>query len=137
MKPFDLHGLKTCELASRPSKVFAEDLGTPLSVVRLEKLDGRKWFGRPRPEAIERELGLLLWINIYEQIIVLFLGRGAIPIEVRWIVRRHFDAGPAGEDRVLFRTTTAQHEVFHTVNFVHLGGMDVPIEHNDLQVLRV
>jgi hypothetical protein len=31
MKPFDLHGLKTCDLASRPSKVFAEDLGTPLS----------------------------------------------------------------------------------------------------------
>jgi hypothetical protein len=30
MKPFDLHGLKTCDLASRPSKVFAEDLGTPL-----------------------------------------------------------------------------------------------------------
>ena len=30
MKPFDLHGLKTYELASRPSKVFAEDLGQPL-----------------------------------------------------------------------------------------------------------
>jgi hypothetical protein len=30
MKPFDLHGLNTCDLASRPSKVFAEDLGTPL-----------------------------------------------------------------------------------------------------------
>jgi hypothetical protein len=31
MKPFDLHGLKTYELASRPSKVFAEDLGRPLA----------------------------------------------------------------------------------------------------------
>jgi hypothetical protein len=31
MKPFDLHGLKTCDLASRPSKVFAEDLGMPLA----------------------------------------------------------------------------------------------------------
>jgi hypothetical protein len=31
MKPFDLHGLKTCDLASRPSKVFAEDLGSPVS----------------------------------------------------------------------------------------------------------
>jgi hypothetical protein len=29
MKPFDLHGLQTCDLASRPSKVFAEDLGSP------------------------------------------------------------------------------------------------------------
>lgn len=28
--PFDLHGLKTYELKSRPSKVFAEDLGRPL-----------------------------------------------------------------------------------------------------------
>src|ERR1700722_3706246 len=31
MKPFDLHGLKTYELMSRPSKVFAEDLGRPVS----------------------------------------------------------------------------------------------------------
>ena len=30
MKPFNLHGLMTCDLASRPSKVFVEDLGTPL-----------------------------------------------------------------------------------------------------------
>jgi hypothetical protein len=31
MKPFDLHGLKTYDLQSRPSKVFVEDLGTPAS----------------------------------------------------------------------------------------------------------
>ena len=31
MKPFDLHGLKTYDLASRPSKVFVEDLGRPLA----------------------------------------------------------------------------------------------------------
>jgi hypothetical protein len=30
MKPFDLHGLKTYALASRPSKVFVEDLGQPV-----------------------------------------------------------------------------------------------------------
>lgn len=30
MKPFDLHGLKTYDLASRPSKVFYEDLGRPV-----------------------------------------------------------------------------------------------------------
>ncbi len=30
MKPFDLHGLKTYDLASRPSKVFVEDLGQPV-----------------------------------------------------------------------------------------------------------
>jgi hypothetical protein len=31
MKPFDLHGLKTYDLQSRPSKVFVEELGTPAS----------------------------------------------------------------------------------------------------------
>jgi hypothetical protein len=31
MKPFDLHGLKTYDLVSRPSKVFVEDLGKPAS----------------------------------------------------------------------------------------------------------
>jgi hypothetical protein len=31
MKPFDLNGLKTYELRSRPSKVFVEDLGKPVS----------------------------------------------------------------------------------------------------------
>jgi hypothetical protein len=30
MKPFDLHGLKTYDLESRPSKVFHEDLGRPV-----------------------------------------------------------------------------------------------------------
>jgi hypothetical protein len=30
MKPFDLHGLKTYDLESRPSKVFFEDIGRPL-----------------------------------------------------------------------------------------------------------
>jgi hypothetical protein len=31
MKPFDLNGLKTYDLASRPSKVFHDDLGRPLA----------------------------------------------------------------------------------------------------------
>ena len=31
MKPFDLHGLKTYDLASRPSKVFHDDLGRPVA----------------------------------------------------------------------------------------------------------
>lgn len=30
MKPFDLHGLKTYDLGTRPSKVFREDLGRPV-----------------------------------------------------------------------------------------------------------
>ncbi len=31
MKPFNLHGLKTYDLLSRPSKVFVEDLGEPIA----------------------------------------------------------------------------------------------------------
>ena len=31
MKPFDLNGLKTYDLRSRPSKVFDEDLGQPVA----------------------------------------------------------------------------------------------------------
>src|SRR5262245_11502052 len=31
MPPFELHGLRTYDLASRPSKVFHEDLGRPLA----------------------------------------------------------------------------------------------------------
>src|SRR5438552_12668324 len=31
IKPFDLHGLKTYDLQSRPSRVFVEDLGEPVS----------------------------------------------------------------------------------------------------------
>ncbi len=30
MRPFDLHGLRTYDLQSRPSKVFATDLGRPV-----------------------------------------------------------------------------------------------------------
>jgi hypothetical protein len=32
MQPFDLNGLRTYELASRPSKVFVADLGQPADV---------------------------------------------------------------------------------------------------------
>src|SRR5438477_429932 len=31
MTPFDLHGLKTYDLASRPSKMFVAELGRPLA----------------------------------------------------------------------------------------------------------
>src|SRR5438445_766553 len=34
-KPFDLHGLKTYDLASRASKVFHEDLGCPFAAGSL------------------------------------------------------------------------------------------------------
>ena len=31
MRPFDLHGLRTYDLQSRPSKVFVTDLGRPVA----------------------------------------------------------------------------------------------------------
>ena len=31
VRPYDLNGLKTYELVSRPSKVFHDDLGRPVS----------------------------------------------------------------------------------------------------------
>jgi hypothetical protein len=42
MKPFDLHGLRTYDLSSRPSKVFVEDMGRPLpeNPTITEWLDG-------------------------------------------------------------------------------------------------
>ena len=42
-----------------------------------------------------------------------------------------------GKDRVLFRAATAQHQVFHAVDVVHLGRVDVPVEHDHLHVLGV
>ena len=42
MKPFDLHGLKTYELRSRPSKVFDEDLGQPVDAERRRRRLARR-----------------------------------------------------------------------------------------------
>ena len=48
MKPFDLQGLKTYELKSRPSKVFVEDLGHPVAAGAVLS----DWL-----EALPRQLG--------------------------------------------------------------------------------
>ena len=42
-----------------------------------------------------------------------------------------------GSIGILFRAATAQHQVFHAVDVVHLGRVDVPIEHDHLHVLGV
>src|SRR5690242_16572163 len=88
-----------------------------------EQLYGSELLGRPRPEAIEGELGLRAGFDVHEDIVVLLLGRLTLPIEIRRIVRRQLNARPAGENRILFCAATAQHQVFHAVDFVDLGGV--------------
>src|SRR5208337_4562180 len=80
-----------------------------------EQPHGRERLCRPRPEAIERELGLLSRLDVDQDIVVLLLGRLALPIEIRRIVRGHLDARTAREDGILFGAAAAQHQVFDAV----------------------
>src|SRR5205085_2427353 len=56
MIPLDLHGLKTYDLAGRPSKVFVEDLGRPLSAGATVA----DWIDALRGAACETGLGAAL-----------------------------------------------------------------------------
>src|SRR5262245_32643852 len=64
-------------------------------------------------------------------------GRLAFPVKVRRIARGHLDARAAWKDRILLSTATAEQQVFHTIYLIKLRRVHVPIEHDDLQVLRV
>src|SRR5262249_48681280 len=114
-------------LASRPLRSFR----------RAEQLYGCERFSRPWPKAVQRELRLLPRLDVDEDVVVFLLRRLALPIEVRWIVRRHLDARPARKDRILFSTSAAQQQVPHAIDLVEFGRVYVPVEHDDLQVLRV
>src|SRR6266436_2586942 len=108
-----------------------------LSFGRVEQLLAFKRRGRPGPETIERELGLLTGFDIHKDVVVLLLGRLALPIEIRRIVCRYLDVCPAWESRVLFCAATAHQQIFHAIHLVELGRMHVPVEDDDVQVLRV
>src|SRR5262245_13835884 len=82
----------------------------------LEQLHGGIRVGRPWPEAIEREPGLLAGLGVDEDVIVLLLRRLTLPIEIRRIVGRHLDAGAARQDRILLGAAAAHHQVFHAVD---------------------
>ena len=43
----------------------------------------------------------------------------------------------SGKDWVLFCASTAEHQIFDAVDLIHLGGVDVPVEHDHLHVLGV
>src|SRR6476660_3714148 len=93
------------------------------SAYSLEEFHGSERLGRPRAEAIQRELRLLAGFYVHEDVVVLLFGRLALPIKIRRVIRWYLDARTAGENRVLFGAATAQHQVFHAVDFVHLGGV--------------
>src|SRR5262245_350378 len=95
-----------------------------------EQLHGCERFGRPWPEAIEAEPGLLAGVYIHKHVVVLLLGWLTLPVEIRRIVRRQLDARAPGENRILFRAAAAQHQVLHAVDLEHLGGVDVAVEHD-------
>src|SRR5882724_2783776 len=103
----------------------------------FEKLHGSKWLRRPRPEAIEREPCRLLRFDIDQGVIVLFLGRLALPVKIRRIIGRHLDAGAPRKDWVLLGATTAQHQILYPVYFEDFSGVDVPVEYGHLHVLGI
>src|SRR5512132_2638514 len=78
------------------------------SLGSAEQLHDLEWRGRPRSEAIERERRPLAGLDVHEQVVIFLLGRLALPIEIRRIVRRNLDARPAGKNRVLFGTAAAE-----------------------------
>src|SRR5262245_10555593 len=104
---------------------------------RAEQLYGCERFSRPWPKAIQRELRLLPRLDVDEDVVVFLRRRLTLPIEIRWIVRGHLDARPARKDWILFSASAAQEQVLHAIDLVEFGRVDVPVEHNDLQVLRV
>src|SRR5262249_60320472 len=114
-------------LAPRPLRSFR----------RAEHLYGCERFSRPWPKAVQRELRLLPRLDVDEDVVVFLLRRLALPIEVRWIVRRHLDARRARKDRILFGTSAAQQQVLHTIDLVKFGRVYVAVEHDNLQLFRV
>src|SRR5260370_1385298 len=51
-----------------------------------EQLDALKRLGRPRSEAVQGELGLLIRVNVYKDVIVFFLRSLVLPIKVLCVV---------------------------------------------------
>ena len=66
--------------------------------------------------AIERKLRWFSGLYVHHQIVLFFLGRLTFPIEIRRIVRRHFEARATGKDGILFGATATENEVFHAVH---------------------
>ena len=98
----------------------------------FERLRGLERFGRRWPEAVQRELCLLRGLNVHEEVVVLFFWRLPFPIEVGWIIRQNLDGRAPWENWVLFRSATAQQQIFHAVHFIEFSRVNVAVEHDDL-----
>src|SRR5262245_38030269 len=94
------------------------DIATMQQQILLEHFHGCEWFSRPRPEAVQRELRLLSRLDVDKEVVVLLLRRLALPIKIRWIARRDFDARAARKNRVLLSAAAAQQQVLHAVHLV-------------------
>ena len=100
-------------------------------------IEGRFQMALRTTEAIQCEPCLLPGFDIHKHVVVLLPWRLPLPIEIRRIVRRHFDVRPAWENRVLFRAAAAQQQVFHPFYLASLGRVHVPIEDDNVQILCV
>src|SRR6478609_1486866 len=77
----------------------------------FEQLHSRKRLSRPRPEPIERELSWLSGLHVHVHEIVILLGRFTLPIMIQRVAFGNFDVCPTGKDRILFRSSAAEHEI--------------------------
>ena len=102
--------------ALKNSRPLSWLLKGPTTRARRKDFHGCERLGRPRPETIESELGLLAGFNVHQNVVVLLLGGLTLPIEVWRIACRQFDAGSAWEDRILLCAAAAQHQVFHILD---------------------
>src|SRR5580704_13040307 len=109
---------------------------TPASC-SLEEFLSPEWLCRPRPEPIEGEFRLLAGFNAHQHVVVLLSRRLALPVKILRIVKGYLDAGSPRQDWVLFCAPTAQHQVLYPIYVVDFGGMDVPVQYNDLHVLGI
>src|SRR5260370_41699467 len=110
---------------------------TSREATSYEEFHGRERLGRPRTEAIQRERSRLPRLHVYQDIVVLLDRTSTFPILVRRVTIGNLDMRPAGKNRILFRAATAQHQVFHSVHLIKLGSVHVPVEDDDVEVLRV
>jgi hypothetical protein len=60
-------------------------------------------------------------LNVNEEVVVLLLGRLALPIKVWRIARGYLDARAAWKDRILLSSATAEMRVIHNIHLLKLS----------------
>src|SRR5258708_10074609 len=103
----------------------------------LEQLHALERLGRPGAVAIDGELGLLSGLDVNEQVVVFLLRSLPLPVEIRRVVLVDLDLCAARENRMLFGSAAAQQEILHAVKLVYFGGVNVPVEDDQLDVFGV